>query len=369
MIRAIVLMSLGLLSDNIMAHEMRPAISTLTVDSNGILALEWEINLEAWLVGIDPLLQDTDESSLSQFYDAKRNLSADDLVDQSRARWRELAASIEIKAKEQLVELAITQIEINDPDDFESPRIAKVKLIGGLPDQASSFTYSVSQSHPNTAIRFMQDYKMQEVQFVESGQVSAPFFLGESIDRSLTRVISQYVQLGFLHIIPRGLDHILFILGLALISKKALDLLLQVTAFTVSHSVTLALSLNGLVVIPASIVEPLIAISILYISVENIWRQSVHRSRIGIVFCFGLLHGFGFAGVLMELGLPARDFIIGLLSFNLGVELGQLAIIMIAYITVGSWTLNSSWYRSVIVLPSSAVIGLFGLYWLIERLL
>jgi hypothetical protein len=85
------------------------------------------------------------------------------------------------------------------------------------------------------------------------------------------------------------------------------------------------------------------------------------------VFAFGLLHGLGFAGVLTELGLPERDFVIGLLSFNGGVELGQLAVIFIAYFSVGIWVLRYSWYRGRIATPLSAFIGLIGVYWFFER--
>ena len=207
------------------------------------------------------------------------------------------------------------------------------------------------------------------MQFVKNGQESSDLSLDRMIERSVSSLVVEYIELGFMHIIPRGLDHIIFILGLTLISKRLVDLVIQVTAFTVAHSVTLALGLYGVVEVPASIVEPLIAASIIYIAVENIWHHKVNRSRAIVVFAFGLLHGLGFAGVLTELGLPARDFVVGLLSFNVGVELGQLAIILGAYLSIGIWIVHRSWYRVRFAVPMSLLIGLVGCYWFVERVM
>jgi hypothetical protein len=204
---------------------------------------------------------------------------------------------------------------------------------------------------------------------VKSGQSSDALSLDQAVKRSLSALVVEYIELGFTHIIPRGLDHIIFILGLTLISKRLIDLVIQVTAFTVAHSVTLALGLYGVLELPSSIVEPLIAASIIYIAVENIWHHKVNRSRALVVFAFGLLHGLGFAGVLTELGLPERDFVVGLLSFNAGVELGQLAIILVAYLSVGIWVLRYPWYQSRVAVPLSLLIGIIGCYWFVERVI
>ena len=102
------------------------------------------------------------------------------------------------------------------------------------------------------------------------------------------------------------------------------------TAFTVAHSITLGLSIYGVVALPPRVVEPLIALSIAYVAIENLITRELHAWRIGVVFLFGLLHGLGFAGVLRELGLPRGEFLTALLSFNVGVELGQLSVIAAA---------------------------------------
>ena len=114
-----------------------------------------------------------------------------------------------------------------------------------------------------------------------------------------------YLKLGFSHIVPAGPDHILFVLGIFLLSRKLKPILQQVTAFTIAHTLTLVLASMAWSRLPPSVVEPLIALSIVFVAVENILTPELKPSRIALVFAFGLLHGLGFAGVLSELGLPA----------------------------------------------------------------
>jgi len=177
-----------------------------------------------------------------------------------------------------------------------------------------------------------------------------------------------YLVLGFTHIVPNGLDHILFVLGIFLLSVKLRDVLSQVTAFTIAHSITLALTMYGIVSLPSRIVEPAIAISIVYVAIENLATKAIRPSRVAVVFCFGLLHGMGFAGVLRELGLPHSQFGTALVSFNAGVELGQLAVIGTAWLLVASWARRQQWYRWRVIVPASLAIAATGLFWTVQRL-
>lgn len=178
-----------------------------------------------------------------------------------------------------------------------------------------------------------------------------------------------YLELGFTHIIPGGFDHVLFILGLFLLSPKLKTLLWQATAFTIAHSITLGLAMSGKINPVPSVVEPLIALSIAFVAAENILLSELKWWRIAVVFCFGLLHGFGFASSLQELGLPEKGFFFSLISFNAGVELGQIAVIIIAYLLVGKWFGEKQWYKRRIVIPASAMISAIALYWTAERIL
>ena len=184
---------------------------------------------------------------------------------------------------------------------------------------------------------------------------------------SQTDVGWMYLQLGFTHIIPLGLDHILFVLSIFLLSTRLRTVIWQATAFTIAHSITLGLAMYGYIEPLPSVIEPIIALSIFFVAVENILVGELKPGRLAIVFFFGLVHGMGFAGALTELGLPPTAYLASLLSFNLGVELGQLAVILGAYLLVGRWFSAKNWYRTRIVHPASACIALIALYWTIER--
>jgi hypothetical protein len=180
--------------------------------------------------------------------------------------------------------------------------------------------------------------------------------------------LGEYAALGFTHILPKGLDHILFVVGLFLLGTRWKPLLLQVTLFTIAHSVTLGLSMLGLVSLSPAIVEPLIALSIAYVAVENLFTTELSPWRGALVFLFGLLHGLGFAGVLGELGMPAGQFTVALIAFNVGVELGQLAVIGLAMLAVGWWRATRlEVYRRWVVVPVSLAIAAVGLYWTVTR--
>lgn len=176
-----------------------------------------------------------------------------------------------------------------------------------------------------------------------------------------------YLKLGFEHIIPLGLDHILFVLSIALLEPRLKSVLVQATAFTVAHSITLGLAMYGLISPPADIIEPVIALSILFVALENILVSKLNPWRVVVVFGFGLVHGMGFASVLTGLGLPRRLFLESLLAFNVGVELGQVAVILLAWGLVGYWFSEKPWYKQRVVVPASVVIGLIAAYWTVER--
>ncbi len=177
-----------------------------------------------------------------------------------------------------------------------------------------------------------------------------------------------YLLLGFKHIIPLGFDHILFVLSLFLLSPKLKPVLYQATAFTIAHSITLGLAMFNIITPSPAIVEPIIAISIAYVALENIFSPTFKKSRIGIVFLFGLVHGMGFANALGTMGLPEKFYLISLIMFNVGVELAQVAIILAAWFIIGKWFSEKTWYHKRIVIPLSVLIALIALYWTVERL-
>ena len=191
--------------------------------------------------------------------------------------------------------------------------------------------------------------------------------LGAVEPKTAWETFFEYIPIGFDHIIPKGLDHILFVLGLFFLAAGFRALIWQISAFTVAHTITLAAGALGWVVVAPSVVEPLIAASIVFIAVENVLSNRLHTWRPLVVFCFGLLHGLGFASVLGEFGLPRDQFIPALIGFNLGVEFGQIVVIIIAFLLVGLAFRKRAWYRSRIASPASTMIGLIGAWWFFER--
>lgn len=182
-------------------------------------------------------------------------------------------------------------------------------------------------------------------------------------------VFWQYLREGFLHIIPLGLDHILFILCVFFLNTNLKKIVLQASMFTLAHTITLGLSMYGIINPPSGIVEPIIALSIVFLAVENIYAQKVKPWRLIMVFIFGLVHGMGFAGVLNDLGMPAYAFSTALISFNIGVELGQLSIIFVMYFLVSKQFSKAVWYRSKLVIPACMIIAVIAGYWTLERFL
>ena len=176
----------------------------------------------------------------------------------------------------------------------------------------------------------------------------------------------RFLRLGVEHIFT-GYDHIAFLIGLLLLGGTFRELIGIVTAFTVAHSITLALATLSILTPAPRVIEPLIAASIVFVGVENLWALRRHESaralrhRWMLTFAFGLVHGFGFAAVLRELDLPRAVLATGLVSFNLGVEVGQVCIVLVALPLVR--------LLRRLAAPLSAAVAALGLFWLVQRLL
>lgn len=192
--------------------------------------------------------------------------------------------------------------------------------------------------------------------------------VGELENMSKTETAILYLGLGYRHILPLGFDHILFVVSLFLLSPKLKPVVVQSTAFTVAHTITLGLAMYNVITPAAKIIEPLISFSIILVALENIFSPRLKPTRIGIVFLFGLVHGLGFASSLSQMGLPQNAYLSSLVMFNIGVELGQLTVILLAFFLVGKWFGQKSFYRRYVVVPISLLVILIAGYWTIERI-
>ncbi len=258
--------------------------------------------------------------------------------------------------------------EVSGVTTATSSPVATIRMHGTIPNGARRFTSTYSWTFATYSLT-VRNGGQETTEWLEAGQTSTPISL-DSVNSPSGRatIALRYLALGFTHIVPKGLDHMLFVLGIFLLSRRLRQVLAQVSAFTIAHSVTLALSIYGLVSVSPNIVEPLIAASIAYVAIENIFMSELKPWRLALVFAFGLLHGMGFAGALKELGLPRSEFMTALVTFNVGVEAGQLAVICAAFLLVGWYCGNRDWYRRLVVVPASAMIACTAIYWTVERL-
>jgi len=353
------------------AHEIRPTIVNLNLTDSGY-ELDILLNLEAIMAEIGPEHIDTDESENATLYDSLRSLSSEELKSQFDLFQNQLMSSINVTdSSGQTISHQFVSIDIPETGDISVSRDTRLRLQPQLNEAISDVIWSWPEKYGDSIIRVNQadgvanedDYSA----YLANGEKSIAIPLSGALKQTSIQVITNYLKIGFAHIIPKGLDHILFVVGLFLLGAALRPLIIQITSFTLAHTITLALGTSGIVQLSPSIVEPLIAASIIYVAVENIISDRLQRWRPIIVFCFGLLHGLGFAGVLSEIGIVSGFYFTALVSFNLGVELGQISVILICFLLVGFWFRHKSWYRQRITIPGSLIVGAFGLFWFVER--
>jgi hydrogenase/urease accessory protein HupE len=176
----------------------------------------------------------------------------------------------------------------------------------------------------------------------------------------------RFLKLGSNHILT-GLDHLLFLLTLILLKMKLRDYAKIITSFTIAHSLTLALTVLGIIHLPSKFVETMIAVSIMYVAIENIFFSKNAKYRWTLTFFFGLIHGMGFADLLMEMHLPPSQIAISLLSFNLGIEITQLTLVALAFLLLWYWH-KSRWYPSTFKIVNLFAI-VTAIIWIIQRIL
>lgn len=350
------------------AHETRPAVADLDVGTRQV-HLSITLTLEAPLAGLDlDGLTNTDASPLAETYDGLRALSAKNLAELTERDWSQLAGKIALETAGMRLALSLDAVDVPDGIPQDLPRDSVLSIRADLPPGDQPLVFSWDRSLGPVVLRQIGVGDDGYTVYLTDGAASDPIPRGgEATQVTAFNSFQRYVVLGYEHIVPKGADHILFVLGLFFFSTQLRPLLVQITAFTAAHTVTLALATFGILSLPPAIVEPLIALSIAYIAFENIVMQRITPWRTLVVFAFGLLHGLGFASVLGEIGLSPGHMARSLVAFNIGVELGQISVIALAYALVGYWFGSKPWYRARIAIPASAIIGLIGLYWFVER--
>jgi len=363
------------------AHEIQPSIVDFTYNKAGYYQMAVRLNMEALLADIGTKHDDTSKSDNATKYDRLRDLDATSLANEFDQFSETFINGISLTFDGKRQPLSILDMEIPDVGDIELARESVVNFAGLIPEKTRTMQWQWDKRFGNAVLRIATDDNPELYSsYLVDGNASDVIEIGGDCSKknaekgggclnqtSAWDSFVNYVSVGFQHIVPKGIDHILFVVGLFLLSTHLKPLLIQITTFTLAHSISLALGIFGIINVSASIVEPLIAASIIYVCIENIFSDHLSRWRPILVFLFGLLHGLGFASVLKEFGLSQSNFISGLLGFNIGVELGQIAVVLACFLLIGIWFGNKDWYRSRITIPASIVIALIAVYWLLER--
>jgi len=367
-LRAIPLLAVALIPVPASAHDFSITEVTVELTADGGYEVWMTVDLDALALGVSPQVDSAEIAA------ELRAMGPAELAARIESAEETLARRVRIRFDDVKQRPRVSFPELEDPvEDPELPTVlgTTALLAGRIPEDAEQFSFGASRAFRAVHLTLLDRATGTTIrQVLAPSEDSAPYRLEDPHPAEIPRgrVALRYLQLGIAHIVPRGLDHVLFVLGLFLLSTRLASLMWQVTAFTVAHTVSLALSIYGVVSLPPRLVETLIALSIAYVAIENIATSRLRAWRPLLVFVFGLLHGLGFAGVLTELGLPRGEFVTALLAFNVGVEMGQLLVIVLAFLAVG-WFRQRDWYRRAVVVPASALIAAFGIWWTIERAL
>ncbi|NNE87768.1 MAG: HupE/UreJ family protein [Silicimonas sp.] len=348
------------------AHEVQPSVMDLELQANTAqMFIEWSIEAPAAGLDLDGVT-DTNATDNADDYDRLRALEPAALENAFRAIWPELQSKIIIRAGDAQITPELVGVTIPDVGDVELARISTIELSAALPPGDDPLVIGWTADLGPLIVR-QRTIENGYQGYLASGDMTDPIPRSGGSAQTFTQALTSYIGVGFDHIVPKGLDHILFVLGLFFLAYQMGPLLWQITAFTLAHTVTLALGALDIIRLSPDIVEPLIAASIVYVGIENVFARRLVPWRPVVVFCFGLLHGLGFASVLQDFGLGADNFVAKLIGFNVGVEVGQLAVIAATFFAFGLLFGKTAWYHHRIAIPVSLGIALIAFFWVLER--
>ena len=354
------------------AHEIKPSIADFYYDDN-YLNFEIRLNAELILSNIDASkITNTNSSPLTDIYDKYRQLNKTELKNLFIEKWEEIKSNIEIKINNKFSKIDLVRIEIKDVTNFEISRDSLIYFKIALNKNSEQFTFKWFKNYGPIILRENNELKIEDdlfTEYLQPGVESEQIFFRENNFRSALVSFTKFFILGIQHIVPKGLDHILFIFGLFLFSSSLNKLVKQITIFTIAHSITLIFVSLSLIKINPNIVEPIIALSIVYVGLENIFKNYIKEYlRYIVILFFGLLHGLGFALVLSDIGYRSSQLFLNLISFNIGIEVAQILLILFLYLLVGIKFAKNKYYRITFQIPSSILIASIGLYWFFERI-
>jgi len=372
------LASLLLFTPFVQADVVKPALVEVIFYADNSLKLEIDLSLEAAMCGIGTKYKSTLDSPNSDCYDELRALEPEILRQKFHKFEQEFKDSFELLVKvnsrnNKAIGLQLNAAQIDIVGYKQRPRKTILTYTAKLNERPENFSWKYPQIYGDNALRFQvykkDRYNWSDWQWLRNGATSDLIKINAPKPQSLVDRVKQFIVIGFEHVIPLGWDHILFIIGMALSSLVVRNLIILTATFTLAHTITLGLATAEVVSIPANIVEPLIAFSIAYVAIENLYKKLAIKRKSIIVFLFGLVHGLGFASMLKEFDMAENNFLTTLISFNIGVELAQVLIVLLVVLTLLGLRALKLNYRQLAIIPISVTISMFGLWLGIERLI
>jgi hydrogenase/urease accessory protein HupE len=252
---------------------------------------------------------------------------------------------------------------VTDKQSLRLPFVVRPASVRPSAIKVSALLFPYDPQH-QTFVNVYEDGALRQQAILDGSRTALEYFSGSSL--GTLAVVRRFVAAGIEHILI-GPDHILFLVGLLLLGGSIRRLAVVVTSFTLAHSVTLTIAALRIFSPPARVVEPLIALSIIYVGIDNLMVRGGRDVRGWIAFTFGLVHGFGFASVLREMDLPARALGWSLFSFNLGVEIGQLLIVAVVASALAALRHRSELAGRRLATAGSLVVVVAGAFWFVQR--
>ena len=246
------------LSNAVVADVVKPALVEISVDEKGLVTTEIRASIEALLTGINSQYKNTKQAPNADEYDVYRQLPPEELKQAFESFKKQFLSLIYIKTGSQYVSLVVSSVDIPPAGYTKVPRMSVIRLTGQLSEQANSLQWYYPEKFGDNAVRVRQvdltneQWHWSQWQWLRKDAASEQFSLTEIVNKkSMIQVVASYISIGFEHIVPKGLDHILFILGLFLLSMHWRPLLWQVTMFTAAHTITLGMAMNGVISLPS----------------------------------------------------------------------------------------------------------------------
>ena len=372
-IKSLLMIMTILMSSTSVSDVIKPVLSELSIHENNKIVLVIDLSVEAAMTNIGSQFKDTTKSPNSDEYDRLRSLQPDILLSEFTKYRKVFDESLILIMNREKIVLTPSKTKIDIVGYKKRPRKSVLTYTATTKHPPSTIEWKYDKTYGDTAFRWQvykeNEYNWNQWNWIKAGESIVIDDTGFSPIQTTTDRAKQFIEIGFAHVIPMGLDHILFIVGMALSTLLWRRLIKLVTIFTVAHTITIALAMLDIVNIPPSIVEPLIALSIAYIAIENLVLSSNHRREEVVVLIFGLIHGMGFASMLREFKMTTENFLPTLVGFNVGVELAQLLIVStVLIITISANSISKKLSKVVIIVPS-ILIAVTGLYMTVTRII